>query len=146
MAEERAKKAMIDAARLADELRIEQENAQYCEKTRKSLDYQVKDMQSKLDEAEQLAMKGGRKITSRYVKDFFTSKKVLKLTLYSSLDLSRRLKTWRVNSMMSSEGLWMPKRLSVELSVELKNLLSLKMKITRTMSGCKNWLINFRTR
>ena len=65
MAEERAKKAMIDAARLADELRIEQENAQYCEKTRKTLDYQVKDMQSKLDEAEQLAMKGGRKITSR---------------------------------------------------------------------------------
>merc|ERR1712038_710447 len=65
MAEERAKKAMIDAARLADELRLEQENAQNCEKTRKSLDYQVKDMQSKLDEAEQLALKGGKKITSR---------------------------------------------------------------------------------
>ena len=79
MAEERAKKAMIDAARLADELRIEQENAQYCEKTRKSLDYQVKDMQSKLDEAEQLAMKGGRKITSRYVT---IRQQVVNLTLY----------------------------------------------------------------
>jgi len=65
MAEDRAKKAMIDAARLADELRLEQENAQQCEKTRKSLDYQVKDMQGKLDEAEQLALKGGKKITSR---------------------------------------------------------------------------------
>ena len=65
LAEERAKKAMIDAARLADELRIEQENAQNCEKGRKALDYHVKNMQTKLDEAEQMAMKGGRKITSR---------------------------------------------------------------------------------
>lgn len=65
MAEDKAKKAMIDAARLADELRIEQENAQNSEKARKSLDYQVKDMQTKLDEAEQLAIKGGKKITSR---------------------------------------------------------------------------------
>merc|ERR1712121_204030 len=64
-AEERAKKAMIDAARLADELRLEQENAQNCEKQRKALDYQVKDMQTKLDEAEQMALKGGKKITSR---------------------------------------------------------------------------------
>merc|ERR1712168_362865 len=59
------KKAMIDAARLADELRNEQENAQKCERNRKTLDFQVKDMQSKLDEAEQLAVKGGRKVTSR---------------------------------------------------------------------------------
>merc|ERR1711970_179069 len=65
MAEERAKKAMIDAARLADELRLEQENAQMCEKQRKALDYQVKDMQVKLDEAEQMALKGGKKVTSR---------------------------------------------------------------------------------
>ena len=67
MAEDRAKKAMIDAARLADELRLEQENAQMCEKNRKALDYQVKDMQTKLDEAEQMAMKGGKKITSRLI-------------------------------------------------------------------------------
>jgi len=65
IAEEKAKKAMIDAARLADELRAEQENAQHCEKNRRALEYQVKDMQTKLDEAEQLAVKGGRKVTSR---------------------------------------------------------------------------------
>merc|ERR1711864_9791 len=64
-AEEKAKKAMIDAARLADELRAEQENAQSCEKSRRTLENQVKDMQTKLDEAEQLAVKGGRKVTSR---------------------------------------------------------------------------------
>merc|ERR1712025_860459 len=65
MAEERAKKSMIDAARLADELRMEQENAQMCEKNRKILDNQVKEMQVKLDEAEQIAMMGGKKVTSR---------------------------------------------------------------------------------
>merc|ERR1712107_453361 len=65
IAEDKAKKAMIDAARLADELRGEQENAQHCEKTRRNLENQVKDMQTKLDEAEQQAVKGGRKVTSR---------------------------------------------------------------------------------
>merc|ERR1712088_1177475 len=64
IAEDKAKKAMIDAARLADELRAEQENAQHCEKNRRSLECQVKDMQTKLDEAEQQAVKGGRKVTS----------------------------------------------------------------------------------
>merc|ERR1719427_1519253 len=61
----KAKKSMIDAARLADELRAEQENAQFAERNRRSLDHQVKDMQTKLDEAEQLAVKGGKKVTSR---------------------------------------------------------------------------------
>ena len=41
VAEERAKKSMIDAARLADELRAEQENAQAAEKNRRGLDFQV---------------------------------------------------------------------------------------------------------
>jgi len=65
IAEEKAKKAMIDAARLADELRAEQENAQLAERSRRVLDNQVKDMQTKLDEAEQLAVKGGKKVVSR---------------------------------------------------------------------------------
>ena len=115
LAEDRAKKTMIDTARLAgkplsmdvdmmirlrmtaiililniaDELRAEQENANSCEKNRRALEFkvdnlckttvleqtvfpqricsnnalvQVKDLQVKLDEAEQQAMKGGRKV------------------------------------------------------------------------------------
>merc|ERR1719350_975946 len=65
VAEDKARKAMIDAARLADELRAEQENAQNAEKNCKMMNLQVKDMQVKLDEAEQLAVKGGKKVTSR---------------------------------------------------------------------------------
>merc|ERR1739844_120140 len=65
IAEDKAKKAMIDAARLADELRAEQENAQHSEKNRRSLECQVKDMLTKLDEAEQRALTAARKFTSR---------------------------------------------------------------------------------
>ena len=65
VSEEKAKKAMIDAARLADELRNEQERAQFLERDRKALDYQVKDMQTKVDECEQAAIKGGRKVVQR---------------------------------------------------------------------------------
>ena len=61
MSVEKAQRAMIDAARLADELRGEQEHAQSLERDCKLLDAQVKDMQSRLDDAEQNALKGGKK-------------------------------------------------------------------------------------
>ena len=44
LSEEKAKKAMIDAARLADELRTEQELAQVFERDRKLYECQVKDI------------------------------------------------------------------------------------------------------
>ncbi|CAH1958785.1 unnamed protein product [Acanthoscelides obtectus] len=56
--EEKAKKAMVDAARLADELRAEQDHAQTQEKLRKALEAQIKDLQVRLDEAEANALKG----------------------------------------------------------------------------------------
>merc|ERR1712241_363968 len=61
LSEEKAQKAMIDAARLADELRSEQECAQTLERDRKLLEAQVKDLQARLDDAEQNALKGGKK-------------------------------------------------------------------------------------
>merc|ERR1711981_784599 len=63
--EAKAQSAMIDAARLADELRAEQENAQGLERERKLLDAQAKDMQARLDDAEQNALKGGKKAMSK---------------------------------------------------------------------------------
>ncbi|XP_058815421.1 myosin heavy chain, muscle isoform X11 [Topomyia yanbarensis] len=59
--EEKAKKAMVDAARLADELRAEQDHAQTQEKLRKALEQQIKELQVRLDEAETNALKGGKK-------------------------------------------------------------------------------------
>merc|ERR1712156_183859 len=61
LSDDKAKKAMVDAARLADELRGEQELAQAFERDKKLLDCQTKDMQSRLDEAETNALKGGKK-------------------------------------------------------------------------------------
>lgn len=65
MSEEKAKKAMVDAARLADELRAEQDLAQELERDRKLMDCQVKEMQTRLDEAESNALKGGKKAINK---------------------------------------------------------------------------------
>ncbi|XP_063607359.1 myosin heavy chain, muscle-like isoform X2 [Penaeus indicus] len=62
--EGKAKKAMLDAARLADELRSEQEYAQAQEKMRKALEITAKDLQTRLEESEIEAIKGGRKAVS----------------------------------------------------------------------------------
>ena len=57
MSEERAQKAMIDAARLAEELRAEQELAITYERERKLLEAQLKDLVTRCDEAETTALK-----------------------------------------------------------------------------------------
>merc|ERR1712240_745048 len=65
MSEEKAQRAMVDAARLADELRAEQETAMMLERDKKLLEAQVKDAQNRLDEAEQNALKGGKKAMAK---------------------------------------------------------------------------------
>lgn len=64
-ADERAKHAMADATRLADELRQEQDHALSVEKVRKSLESQVKELQVRLDESEAAALKGGKKMIQK---------------------------------------------------------------------------------
>merc|ERR1712241_1361465 len=65
MSEEKAQHAMIDAARLAEELRAEQETAMMLERDKKLLEVQVKDAQARMDEAEQTALKGGKKAVAK---------------------------------------------------------------------------------
>ena len=65
LSEDKAKKAMVDAACLADELRTEQEMAQCFEKDRKLFESQAKDVQTRLDEAECNALKGGKKAMNK---------------------------------------------------------------------------------
>ncbi|KAI6075841.1 Myosin-13-like protein [Aix galericulata] len=60
-AEEKAKKAIIDAAMMAEELKKEQDTSAHLERMKKNLEQMVKDLQHHLDEAEQLALKGGKK-------------------------------------------------------------------------------------
>ncbi|XP_043189559.1 myosin heavy chain, muscle-like isoform X30 [Amphibalanus amphitrite] len=63
--EEKAKKAMVDAARLADELRAEQEHSLSQLKLCKSLEVQIKDLQARVEDAEQNAIKASRKIIAK---------------------------------------------------------------------------------
>merc|ERR1740136_155439 len=59
-AEEKSKKAMVDAARLADELRAEQDHATSLGSTRNSLGNQLGELEGRLADAESAAMKGGK--------------------------------------------------------------------------------------
>merc|ERR1712218_380014 len=65
LSDDKAKKSMVDAARLAEELRAEQDLALSFEKDRKLLECQVKDVQQRLDEAETNALKGGKKAMNK---------------------------------------------------------------------------------
>jgi len=58
--EEKSKRAMVDAARLADELRAEQDHSSTQEKAKRALENQVAELEMRLAEANDLASKGGR--------------------------------------------------------------------------------------
>merc|ERR1719454_1897080 len=59
--EEAAKKALTTAALLAEDLKKEQDQSQHMERMKKNQEISVKDLQHRLDEAEQVALKGGKK-------------------------------------------------------------------------------------
>ena len=63
--EERAKRTGADATRLVEELRQEQEHAGHVERLRHGLEQQVKDLQTRLDEAEGGTLKGGKRVISK---------------------------------------------------------------------------------
>merc|ERR1711922_136704 len=58
--EEKAKKAMVDAARLADELRAEQDHVSTQTKAKRTLESQLAELETKLADANEIAMRGGR--------------------------------------------------------------------------------------
>merc|ERR1712045_320674 len=58
--EEKAKRAMVDAARLADELRAEQDHTATQAKAKRALEAQITELEMRLGEANELAAKGGR--------------------------------------------------------------------------------------
>uniref|UniRef100_A0A8C4X1Q1 Myosin heavy chain n=1 Tax=Eptatretus burgeri TaxID=7764 RepID=A0A8C4X1Q1_EPTBU len=60
-ADDKAKKAITDAAMMAEELKKEQDTSAHLERMKKNMEQTVKDLQHRLDEAEQIALKGGKK-------------------------------------------------------------------------------------
>merc|ERR1711963_967503 len=63
--EDKARRAMLDAAKLAEELRVEQDAAQGLERDRKDLELRAHELQMSLDEAEANAIKWGRKMVAK---------------------------------------------------------------------------------
>ncbi|XP_045911523.1 myosin-7-like isoform X2 [Micropterus dolomieu] len=60
-AEEKAKKAITDAALMAEELKKEQDSSSMLERMKRNVESTAKELQVKLDETEQMALKGGKK-------------------------------------------------------------------------------------
>merc|ERR1719242_1692767 len=58
--EEKAKKAMVDAARLADELRAEQDHTNSQGKAKRALETQLSELEQKFADANENAIRGGR--------------------------------------------------------------------------------------
>merc|ERR1712003_325761 len=64
-AEEAAKKALTTAALLSEDLKKEQDQSNHLDRMKKNQENSVKDLQMRLDEAEQVALKGGKKAVQR---------------------------------------------------------------------------------
>ena len=64
-AEEKSKKAISDATRLAEELRTEQEHSMAAERAAKSIFAQCHECQERLEEAEAAAASYGRKMIAK---------------------------------------------------------------------------------
>ena len=58
--EDKSKKAMVDAARLADELRAEQDHTNSPSKAKRNLETQQTDLEGKFQDANENAIQGGR--------------------------------------------------------------------------------------
>merc|ERR1712025_1345964 len=58
--EDKSKRAMVDAARLADELRAEQDHVAAESRAKRALDTQLGELENRLADAEATAMKGGK--------------------------------------------------------------------------------------
>merc|ERR1711997_770044 len=63
--EDKSKRAMVDAARLADELRAEQDHVQAESRAKRSLDTQLGELENRLADAEAAAAKGGKRALAK---------------------------------------------------------------------------------
>ena len=60
-AEDKARKSISDAALMAEELKKEQDTTAHLDRMKRSQEATVKELQARLDDAEQVALKGGKK-------------------------------------------------------------------------------------
>jgi hypothetical protein len=83
--EERAKKATLDASRLVEELRAEQDHALQVERLRKGLEQQVKDLQTRLAEPDGNSLKEGKRVIAKLEQRVMILQTLISFHLFSSL-------------------------------------------------------------
>ena len=73
---------------MAEELKKEQDTSAHLERMKKNLEVTVKDLQHRLDEAENLAMKGGKKqlqkLESRVCSQYIRFRILITLSMYGT--------------------------------------------------------------
>merc|ERR1712186_41276 len=125
ISEGKAAKAMTDAARLAEELRAEQDVAAGFERERKLLECQVKDCQTRLDDAEANALKGGKKAMNKMETRI--------RELESEVDAEQRRMGDATKNLRKSER-------------RIKEMSYAAMKTGRIKIVCKNLLMTYKTK
>ncbi|NWI11345.1 MYH6 protein, partial [Crypturellus soui] len=115
-AEEKAKKAITDAAMMAEELKKEQDTSAHLERMKKNMEQTIKDLQLRLDEAEQLALKGGKKQLQKL--------ETRVRELENELEVEQKRNAESVKGLRKSERRM--KELSYQAEEDRKNLLRLQ--------------------
>ena len=64
-ADEHSKRALADASHMAEQLRQEQSTTAHVDKARRMLESQVRELQARLDEAENSSRAGGKRVAQQ---------------------------------------------------------------------------------
>merc|ERR1711997_646625 len=119
--EDKAKKAMVDAARLADELRAEQDHCAVQEKAKRALTSQLSELEGRLADANEAAAKGGRNAMAK---------------------LESRIREMEIELEVFKAKHPMLTKHSKRLNAASRNSNSNKTRIRRTKIPCLNWPIS----
>merc|ERR1719402_568909 len=151
LSEEKAARAMVDAARLADELRCEQDVAMNLEKDKKLLEAQCKDAGARADEAEVNALKGGRKAMIKIETRVRELESELDAESRRNGDICKNLRkaertikeltfaseSWNLNWMLKVGAMETSAKISAKQSVPSRSSHLHQMKTRRTMKECR---------
>ena len=76
---------IVQAAMMAEELKKEQDTSSHLERMKKNMEQTIKDLQMRLDEAEQIALKGGKKHIQKLENRVRAQRHVLYLFLHGHI-------------------------------------------------------------
>merc|ERR1711977_453016 len=128
--EDKSKRAMVDAARLADELRAEQDHVQAESRAKRSLDTQLGELENRLADAEAAAAKGGKSAMAKL------EMKIVCLTWLTNCNKRSRLTRPKLRRLKKLQLLTWPS--TAKLNKSLKKLKSVANWLELPWDNCKS--------